>query len=224
MYPSDFIVNPEWISEDFNDTIPFLGRRYKPWPYEYHGARYWPHGTVENKLEEERNIKALVTPRELPYEFRPVEGKEREIICPNLRLSLVSNKAPWRPKTSWGGYVVSPNQGTVFGNNQEQQENGGFTGYSRHMRDLQHYKATGGYEEYFDHDSKYHSHHPDDVGLTSTANACNPPLQYANGQERSAALLPDLPYGQRPKFDRPFVNMASAMWVGSKYTTSPAQN
>ena len=221
-------MSPEWISEEFNDTMPFLGRRWKPWPFEYHGARYWPHGTVENKLEEERSIKALVTPREIPSEFRPVEGKEREIISPSMRVSLIANKAPWRPKTSWGGYVVSQDHGTVFGNSQEQQrpESGGGAGCSRHIKDLQFYKGANGYEEYFDHNSPYHSHHPDDVGLTSTANACNPPLQYANATNggKSAMLFPDLPYGQRPRFQRPFVNMANAMWIGSKYTSSPAQN
>ena len=40
--PSDFIVAPDWVSEDADMTKAFGGRSHRPWNFEFPGARYWP--------------------------------------------------------------------------------------------------------------------------------------------------------------------------------------
>lgn len=221
---SDFIVNPEWVSEALQSTvIPFEGRKYGPIPYEYPGARYWPFYTRENKERYDKEKMQYLRCKTM--EEAGIKDDDRRAASPAVHVIPLRDKT--LPATSLDGYVVLPPGCGVANNDRcSTARRPQSVPYSRHSLTYEGCRYSPGYEEYYDHSSPYHQHQPDDVATTGGSHIRpGQRVQFTENEMRQAMTLrPDFPPEQRPRFSHPYLNTANAMWIGAKFPDSPAQN
>jgi hypothetical protein len=81
-----------------NKVSPFGDRRYRPWSYEFQGARYWPYGTMEARQEEESDYRRAVASAPIPLALEPraVRGEERWSLSTPVRFLARPSRTAWR--------------------------------------------------------------------------------------------------------------------------------
>ena len=90
---------------------PFGERKYRPWSFEFQGARYWPYGAIEARQDEEREYRRMVDSAPVPLSLEPraVVSQERYSLSSPVRFVALPSRSPWRPHTIPGvpGYEPS---------------------------------------------------------------------------------------------------------------------
>ena len=94
-----------------NKVSPFGERKYRPWSFEFQGARYWPYGEIEARQAEESQYRRAVDSAPVPLSLEPraVLGEERHSLSSPIRFVALPSRSPWRPQTVPGfpGYERS---------------------------------------------------------------------------------------------------------------------
>lgn len=161
-------------------------RRYRPWAYEFQGARHYPWGSVEQKVAEEIQTRSLLENDPIPQEVRPVTPLERETSLPRIPLYVRDST------TSWGKDASSaPNRSAEPFNHPHNT-------FSRHMSDY----MNASKEEVTVNDSgKY-----DPIVYVGPSQIRERSMMIS----KSASFQP---HDGRPRFDRPYLNFANSMWM-----------
>jgi len=212
---------------------PFGRRRFRPWAFEFQGARHYPWGSVEQRVAEENAARQAIESDDCPQEENPPTVDERASLLPPISRVYTSES-----KSSWDGGKTN-NEGkpvfhphNAYSAGSAARSNG--MQFSRHLYTGDYavaHSANNGvaepipdnprYAEYYSHNR----HPPFNQPLpsdTSRVQGVYDPLTFEtipltprqSSQEilisRSARYQPG---SERPRFDRPYMNFTNAMWM-----------
>ena len=99
-----FVVHPDWLSESV-DVTSSTSRRWKPWPWEFQGARTWSHPLPARHVRDLRQSAPTVPNINVTNGGRPFSRMQVSETKPNWRLSLRPPKetplGPYGPRTAF---------------------------------------------------------------------------------------------------------------------------
>lgn len=139
---SNYVIHPDWVSEGHSKSqTRGSNRAYKPWPFEFHGARHWPWGIPNQN----KPMMAPSRPTHQGFYHHPWNGRSRTTMYVADTSRSLTNGGYTSGSRSWNGRPTIQKQMIA---NEVQWENPHKMPY---IDDYTKHRMDPLYAEYYDH-------------------------------------------------------------------------